>query len=240
MNDRSAGGFARWSQRKRAAREAARGGEAPAALKDAEDSVPRHESAPAPVAARADASEASPGHDRRAEHERDDAILQLTPIEDLTAESDYTQFLADGVPETLKRAALRKLWGSDPVLACLDGLNDYDEDFNVIDTAITAADTSYKVGRGFLDNEPEAEPATQVATAEPRQTESVQASADDSGVDRESDDASDESEQRAVEVAAEDNQAESTGDNAPQQSATDPVATDLAHAPENTDKHSKS
>ena len=93
---------------------------------------------------------------QQAEGSPADARPQLTPIEDLTPESDYTQFLADDVPEALKRAALRKLWTSDPVLACLDGLNDYEEDFNVIDTAISAADTSYKVGRGFLDmDEPE-------------------------------------------------------------------------------------
>ena len=55
------------------------------------------------------------------------------------------------VPEALRRAALRKLWKSDPILANLDGLNDYDEDYNLVDTAITAAQTAYKVGKGYLD-----------------------------------------------------------------------------------------
>ena len=58
-------------------------------------------------------------------------IPPLPDIDELAANSDYTAFLADGVPESLARAALRKLWRSDPVLANLDGLNDYDEDFTL-------------------------------------------------------------------------------------------------------------
>ena len=42
---------------------------------------------------------------------------------------DFSRFLKEDVPEWLRRKALRKLWQSDPVLANLDGLNDYDEDF---------------------------------------------------------------------------------------------------------------
>ena len=72
----------------------------------------------------------------------------LTPVEELDAESDYTQYLAEGVPEELTRAALRKLWLSDPVFANLDGLNDYDEDFNLIDKIIAVADTHDKIARG--------------------------------------------------------------------------------------------
>ena len=76
---------------------------------------------------------------------------QLPSIDELTAESDYTGFLARGVPEALTKAALRKLWLSDPVLANLDGLNNYDEDYNVVDQIITAAQTSYRPGLGYLD-----------------------------------------------------------------------------------------
>jgi hypothetical protein len=75
----------------------------------------------------------------------------LPPIEELTAESDYTAFLAKDVPEALTRAALRKLWTSDPVFANLDGLNHYDEDYNLIDKAITLAQTGYHPERGYLD-----------------------------------------------------------------------------------------
>lgn len=75
----------------------------------------------------------------------------LPSIETLDAQSDYTVFMAKNVPEMVKRAALRKLWTSDPVLANLDGLNNYDEDYNVIDKAITLAQTSYRPGLGYLD-----------------------------------------------------------------------------------------
>jgi hypothetical protein len=58
--------------------------------------------------------------------------LGLPDVDSLDKDSDYTGFLRDEVPEALKRKALRKLWLSDPVLANIDGLNDYDEDFSVL------------------------------------------------------------------------------------------------------------
>jgi hypothetical protein len=70
----------------------------------------------------------------------------LTPIEDLEADSDYTGFLGQGVPAALTKAALRKLWLSDPVFANLDGLNDYDLDYNVIDKILNLADTGKDLG----------------------------------------------------------------------------------------------
>ena len=73
----------------------------------------------------------------------------LPPVEELNAESDYTVFLTDKVPEAIRRAALRKLWTSDPVLANLDGLNNYDEDYNVIDTPISALQTATRPARAM-------------------------------------------------------------------------------------------
>lgn len=58
--------------------------------------------------------------------------LDLPDIDTLDKESDYTVFMQAGVPEELKNLALRALWRSDPVLANLDGLNDYDEDFGAM------------------------------------------------------------------------------------------------------------
>jgi hypothetical protein len=58
--------------------------------------------------------------------------LDLPDVESLDKDSDFTVFMQDGVPEELKNMALRALWRSDPVLANLDGLNDYDEDFGSI------------------------------------------------------------------------------------------------------------
>jgi|AP95_1055475.scaffolds.fasta_scaffold59866_2 hypothetical protein len=98
----------------------------------------------------------------------------LPPIESLTAESDFTPFLRDKVPEALRKAALRKLWRSDPVLANLDGLNDYDEDFTGGSLGGIVA-TAYRVGKGMIDKAteiaeetaPEADPVTEDDEAEP-------------------------------------------------------------------------
>ena len=73
----------------------------------------------------------------------------LPPLEDLTADSDFTPFLQTGVPSALKRAALRKLWSSDPVLANVDGLNDYDEDFAKMGLG-KVVQTIYQVGKGMI------------------------------------------------------------------------------------------
>jgi hypothetical protein len=62
----------------------------------------------------------------------EDEIANLPDIETLGKDSDYTGFMREGVPVALQNLALRKLWLSDPVLANLDGLNDYDEDFGKI------------------------------------------------------------------------------------------------------------
>ena len=86
--------------------------------------------------------------------EEQEIVSQLPPIESLTKDSDYTQFLSEKVPEFIRKRALTVLWRSDPVLANLDGLNDYDENFRLIDTLISAAnDTVYRVGKGHLKNE---------------------------------------------------------------------------------------
>lgn len=61
----------------------------------------------------------------------------LPDIESLDRDSDFSVFLKDGVPEELRRLALRKLWQTDPVFAVIDGLDDYDEDYR---TAMVVAE----------------------------------------------------------------------------------------------------
>jgi hypothetical protein len=138
--------LSRWSQRKAAAR---RGGALPAEADETRAQnapVPDAQPAPQPAAV-LEASDAASG----AAPSSGADIPALPPIEQLTFQSDYTVFMAKNVPEALRRAALRKLWASDPVLANLDGLNDYCEDLNLIDTPITAAQTAYRAGIGYLD-----------------------------------------------------------------------------------------
>ena len=56
----------------------------------------------------------------------------LPDIDTLHKDSDFTVFMREGVPEEIRNLALRKLWTSDPVLANVDGLNDYDGDYGTL------------------------------------------------------------------------------------------------------------
>jgi hypothetical protein len=77
----------------------------------------------------------------------------LPDIESLGKDSDYTVFMQEGVPDALRNLALRKLFASNPALALLDGLNDYDEDYSKLGIVTQTVKTAYKVGRGFLEDE---------------------------------------------------------------------------------------
>ncbi len=84
-----------------------------------------------------------------------DPLADLPSVEDLTAESDFTPFLRADVPEDLHRQALRKLWTSDPVYANDDGLKDYADDYTGLFNLSEPVKTLYRVGRGFLTDDPE-------------------------------------------------------------------------------------
>lgn len=129
--------LSRWSQRKLAAR---RGAE------DVADDVRRYDDgqpAQEPAGPNPQAADAAPPGDEE--------TPELPPIDELTAESDYTVFLGKNVPEQIKRAALRKLWLSDPVFANLDRLNDYDDDYSIVESVVSTVRTSYQVGKGYVD-----------------------------------------------------------------------------------------
>ncbi len=78
------------------------------------------------------------------------ARLDLPAPESLKPGDDFSAFMADGVPHFLRKRALRVLWRSNPVLANLDGLNDYDEDFTSPELTQKVLATAYQVGRGFV------------------------------------------------------------------------------------------
>lgn len=65
-----------------------------------------------------------------AEGEADRPDPALPPIDSLGADSDYTAFLAPGVPLALQILALRKAWSSDPKIADFRGFAEYDWDYN--------------------------------------------------------------------------------------------------------------
>lgn len=133
MNSRNSGDafLSRWSKRKQAVRDAeARDKEAAAAVQAQPLAVP-------------DAGEPPDAPPVPTEED----------VEKLTADSDFTAFLKEHVPEHIKRLALRKLWASDPVFSILDGLNEYDDDYTKVQL-ITQAATSYKIGRGYQPEKP--------------------------------------------------------------------------------------
>jgi hypothetical protein len=133
MADSDDGFVSRWSKRKRAAREPAPAGKPePTPLTKSEPAVPAEEP---------------------------DILAQLPDIDSLTAQSDFTAFLREGVPEAIRRKALRKLWRLNPVLANLDGLNDYDGDYTDAATVIEGLKTLYRAGQGIVEDvEAKAEP----------------------------------------------------------------------------------
>jgi hypothetical protein len=51
-------------------------------------------------------------------------VESLPPVESISAETDMTAFMRTGVPEALKRAALRRAWSSDPAIRDFVGLNE--------------------------------------------------------------------------------------------------------------------
>jgi len=73
-------------------------------------------------------------------------VDQLPDLESLDKTSDFTPFMNDKIPAFIRRKALNVLWRSDSLLANLDGLNDYDEDFTIIETLVNAASDADAIG----------------------------------------------------------------------------------------------
>ena len=80
--------------------------------------------------------------------EVDPAELENIDFDKLGYDDDYTRFMQKGVPEAIRRRALRALWQSDPILANVDGLNDYDEDFTDAALAVKTLVSSWNPGKG--------------------------------------------------------------------------------------------
>ncbi len=160
MTDRDDEKFlSRWSRRKRSGGAAPvvalpvteTAAEAPAAT-EPRRGPPLPHAARLPQDAPADAAAPAP----------DDAVAELPDIDSLDEESDYSVFMRDGVPEHLRRLALRKLWLSSPVHSIIDGLDDYDDDFTKLftDAATKAAKTVYEAGKRAVTPEEGAGPET--------------------------------------------------------------------------------
>ena len=83
----------------------------------------------------------------------DDEILESLGLPDpdsLAMGDDFKAFMSKAVPEHIRKRALRHLWRSNPVLACVDGLNDYDDDYLAQSIGQDPLKTTYQVGKGML------------------------------------------------------------------------------------------
>ncbi len=110
-----------------------------------------------PVEAEAEAAAAepeAPAVDEGPDDRTDEEVLEELGLPDpdtLKAGDNFAAFMAKAVPARLRNRALRKLWVSDPVLANLDMLVDYGEDFTDAATVVENLQTAYQVGKGFVD-----------------------------------------------------------------------------------------
>ncbi len=159
MNSREDGFLSRWAKRKADVREI---DEREAALEPqpGEDgnSAPASECPPAVVDE--DARDVPPDDETR---QRWVEELEAIDIDTLTYDNDFTIFMKSWVPGPLRQRALRKLWTTNPALAVLDGLNDYDLDYT--DAAMQAGTvvSSYVPGRGYATLEEVAEKLAEAA-----------------------------------------------------------------------------
>jgi hypothetical protein len=103
----------------------------------------------------------------------------LPPIETLSAGSDFTAFLAQGVSASLQTQALKIAWEGDPQIASFRGMAEYAWDFNAEGYGqLAAGDDVAALLRGITGafDPPEAEPmaVAQVEASEsPSDAESV-------------------------------------------------------------------
>ena len=96
---------------------------------------------------------------------------------------DFKAFLAKTVPAHLRKRALRNLWRSNPVLACVDGLNDYDDDYLTGSYGQGPIATTYQVGKGMLSHLVEMERQKEAASAQPAVDDEPAAAEDAAPVD---------------------------------------------------------
>lgn len=91
--------------------------------------------------------------------------LGVAPPEEMTSAEELRVFLGEALPQRLKTRALRRLWGLNPVLANLDGLVDYGEDFTDSALVVENLQTAYQVGKGIVARIAEEEDAGAEAQA---------------------------------------------------------------------------
>ena len=76
--------------------------------------------------------------------------LKLPDPDAMEMGDDFSVFMSKAVPDRIRRRALRTLWRSNPVLANVDMLVDYGDDFTDAAMAVENIQTAYQVGKGML------------------------------------------------------------------------------------------
>lgn len=102
-------------------------------------------------------------------------LLTLEDVARLTPESDYSSFVARGVPADVRNAAVKKLF-TDPHYNVMDGLDIYIDDYSQ-PSPLSAAEMARMVGAQFLklvDDPSEAQPEA-AAAAPPEDAPDTQA-----------------------------------------------------------------
>ncbi|MBC7952422.1 MAG: DUF3306 domain-containing protein [Rhodospirillaceae bacterium] len=78
-------------------------------------------------------------------------LPELPSVETLTKDSDFSAFLQAGVPDAIKRAAMAKLWSSDPLFSQPEVFDLHMEDYS-FPTIPEVVKTAWKVGKGIVEN----------------------------------------------------------------------------------------
>ena len=106
-----------------------------------------------PSAVEADSNEETWGEDEF-EGKSDDEILSILELPDpekLKLGDTVEKFMDGRVPERIRARALRAFWKTNPVLANIDGLDEYCDDYTDAATVIENLQTIYEVGKGYAE-----------------------------------------------------------------------------------------
>ncbi|MDU8942054.1 DUF3306 domain-containing protein [Ovoidimarina sediminis] len=147
MTDGSDGFLSRWSRRKRGAVS-----KEPEPARPSPGTERAVATEPTGAAPRPPESESLPPPEPEKPEEEAEILARLGLPDPATLQKgdDFQPFMQAGVPEFLRRKALRRLWRSNPTLAVLDGLNDYDDDFTGGFVPPGTLKTLYEVGKGLV------------------------------------------------------------------------------------------
>ena len=106
-----------------------------------------------PPAGEVDGAEGVPGEDEF-EGKSDDEILSILELPDpetLKLGDTVEKFMDGRVPERIRARALRAFWKTNPVLANIDGLDEYCDDYTDAAMVIENLETIYEVGKGYAE-----------------------------------------------------------------------------------------